>query len=177
MGGDLETAALSRLFLLGLVEDPAERRAVIDGIIAEIERELAGLEEFAVALDAQAATIPDVYRDVFRFQRATLDYGVVAHRASLDWFATTRRGGASALTSPPGQAAAGGRSREAEYRWEGEHEDRRPAEVDRQVSGLPALDAGERHAPAHEADLQPRGPCEVREEDDVQARARRSCSR
>ena len=84
--GDLETAALSRLFLLGLVADPAERRAVIDGIIAEIERELAGLEEFAVALDAQAATIPDVYRDVFRYQRATLDYGVVAHRASLDWF-------------------------------------------------------------------------------------------
>ena len=86
VGGDLETAALSRLFLLGLVEDPAERRAVIDGVIAEIERELAGLEEFAVALDAQAAAIPDVYRDVFRFQRATLDYGVVAHRASLDWF-------------------------------------------------------------------------------------------
>jgi hypothetical protein len=86
VGGDLETAALSRLFLLGLVEDEAERRVVIDGIIAGIEQELAGLEGFALALDAQAAAIPDVYRDVFRYQRATLDYGVVAHRASLEWF-------------------------------------------------------------------------------------------
>lgn len=86
VGGDLEVAALSRLFLLGLIEDEADRRAVLDGIVAEIERELAGLDEFAAALDAQAATIPDAYRDVFRYQRATLDYGLMAHRAGLTWF-------------------------------------------------------------------------------------------
>jgi DNA-binding PadR family transcriptional regulator len=85
-GGDLEVAALSRLFLLGLVEDEADRRGVIAGIIAELERELAGLEEFAVVLDAQAATIPEEYRLVFRYQRATLDYGVTAHRTALGWF-------------------------------------------------------------------------------------------
>lgn len=86
VGGDLEVAALSRLFLLGLVEDPAERRAIVDGIIGELEQELAGLEGFAVVLDEQAATVPDEYRDVFRYQRATLDYGVMAHRAALGWF-------------------------------------------------------------------------------------------
>lgn len=85
-GGDLEVAALSRLFLLGLVEDDADRRAVLEGIIADVERELAGLEEFAAVLDAQAAMIPEEYRDVFRFQRATLDYGVMSHRAALAWF-------------------------------------------------------------------------------------------
>lgn len=85
-GGDIEVAALSRLFLLGLVEDEGERRAVLDGIIAEVERELAGLEEFAATLDAQAASVPEEYRDVFRYQRATLDYGVMAHRTALAWF-------------------------------------------------------------------------------------------
>ncbi|MGW4928490.1 PadR family transcriptional regulator [Agromyces sp. NPDC004153] len=85
-GGDLEVAALSRLFLLGLVENADERRAIIDGITAEIEGELAGLEGYAVALDAQAASVPAEYREVFRYQRATLDYGVTAHRAALTWF-------------------------------------------------------------------------------------------
>ena len=85
-GGDLEVAALSRLFLLGLVEDEGERRAVLDGIITEVERELAGLEAFAAVLDEQAATIPEAYRDVYRYQRATLDYGVTAHRTALAWF-------------------------------------------------------------------------------------------
>lgn len=85
-GGNIEVAALSRLFLLGLVEDGETRRAVLDNIISELERELAGLEEFATVLDAQAATIPDEYRDVFRYQRATLDYGLMAHRAALAWF-------------------------------------------------------------------------------------------
>ena len=85
-GGDLEVAALSRLFLLGLVEDEVDRRSVLDGIIGEVERELAGLEEFATVLDAQAATVPAEYRQVFRYQRATLDYGVMAHRTALAWF-------------------------------------------------------------------------------------------
>jgi DNA-binding PadR family transcriptional regulator len=85
-GGDLEVAALSRLFLLGLVEDPAERSAILERIVAEIERELAGLEDFADSLDAQAGDIPDEYRAVFRYQRATLDYGLMSHRAGLAWF-------------------------------------------------------------------------------------------
>lgn len=85
-GGDLEVAALSRLFLLGLVEDAEERRDILDHITDEVERELARLEEFAAALDAQAGDIPDAYRGVFRYQRATLDYGLMSHRAALTWF-------------------------------------------------------------------------------------------
>lgn len=85
-GGDLEVAALSRLFLLGLVEDAGERRDILDHIIAEVERELAQLEAFAERLDAQATSVPEGYRAVFRYQRATLDYGLMAHRAGLAWF-------------------------------------------------------------------------------------------
>ncbi|GAA1055339.1 hypothetical protein GCM10017608_24600 [Agromyces luteolus] len=85
-GGDLEVAALSRLFLLGLVDDADERRDILDHIVAEVARELARLEEFAVALDEQADAVPEEYRDVFRYQRATLDYGLMAHRAGLAWF-------------------------------------------------------------------------------------------
>lgn len=85
-GGDLEVAALSRLFLLGLVEDPAERRDILDHIVAEVERELGRLEEFAAALDEQAGAVPEEYRAVFQYQRATLDYGLMAHRAGLAWF-------------------------------------------------------------------------------------------
>ncbi|MGR0219820.1 helix-turn-helix transcriptional regulator [Agromyces sp. ZXT2-6] len=85
-GGDLEVAALSRLFLLGLVEDPAERRDILDRIVGEVERELASLDEFAGVLDAQADDVPEQYRAVFRYQRATLDYGLMAHRAALAWF-------------------------------------------------------------------------------------------
>lgn len=84
--GDLEVAALSRTFLLGLVGDPGERRAVREGIVAAIERELAGLEGFAAELDAAAAGIPDEHRTVFRYQRATLDYGIVQHRTAAAWF-------------------------------------------------------------------------------------------
>ncbi|HEU4465386.1 MAG TPA: hypothetical protein VFR98_02575, partial [Agromyces sp.] len=85
-GGDLEVAALSRLFLLGLVEDAGERRDILDHIIEEVERELAQLEAFAERLDAQATSVPEGYRAVFRYQRATLDYGLMAHRAGLAWF-------------------------------------------------------------------------------------------
>lgn len=84
--GDLELAALSRTFLLGLIPDAGERRAILDGIVAAIDAELAGLEAVAAQLDATAAEIPDEFRTVFHYQRATLDYGVTAHRAALEWF-------------------------------------------------------------------------------------------
>ncbi|MGV3713592.1 PadR family transcriptional regulator [Pseudolysinimonas sp.] len=84
--GDLELAALSRTFLLGLVEDAAERRRILDGIVAAIEAELAGLEAVAVELDAAEAGIPEQHRTVFRYQRATLDYGITAHRGARDWY-------------------------------------------------------------------------------------------
>ncbi len=84
--GDLEVAALSRLFHLGLIKEPTERRAILDGIIAAIEGQLADLERLEEALATQKPAVPPEIRDVVRYQVATLDYGVTAHRAGLAWF-------------------------------------------------------------------------------------------
>ena len=83
-GGDLEVAALSKLYLLGLVEDGEERAAVLDDLVSAMERETASLEAFAEQVDA--TEVPDEYARVFRYRRATLEYGLMVHRASLGWF-------------------------------------------------------------------------------------------
>ncbi|GAA0924477.1 PadR family transcriptional regulator [Nonomuraea longicatena] len=82
-GPDLETAALSRLYFLGLLE-PAERVPVLRRITARIEADLDRLS----ALDRHLDTleISEENRDVAAHQRATLDYGIASHRFTLDWF-------------------------------------------------------------------------------------------
>ncbi|WP_448808620.1 PadR family transcriptional regulator [Agromyces bauzanensis] len=83
-GGDLEVAALSKLFFLGLVDD-ATRVDVLDDVVAAIGRERDELEGFAAQLDT--VDVPVERHSVVRYQRATLDYGLMAHRAGLEWFA------------------------------------------------------------------------------------------
>ncbi len=87
-GSELEKVALSKLFCLGLLPDAASRRAVLDDIVARAERDTAGLEEF----DEQLAQmqVPAEFAEVFRYQRATLAYGVGSHRFGRDFFAALR---------------------------------------------------------------------------------------
>ncbi|MDP9847908.1 PadR family transcriptional regulator [Streptosporangium lutulentum] len=82
-GPDMETAALSRLYFLGLLE-PVERVPVLRRITARIETDLATLS----ALDKHLHTldIPEEHRDLATHQRATLGYGIASHRFALDWF-------------------------------------------------------------------------------------------
>ncbi|GAA2088452.1 hypothetical protein GCM10009780_30490 [Actinomadura alba] len=82
-GPDLETAALSRLYFLGLLE-PVERVPVLRRIMARIETDLAGLSALDKHLDT--LNIPEEHRDLATHQRATLDYGIASHRFALDWF-------------------------------------------------------------------------------------------
>jgi DNA-binding PadR family transcriptional regulator len=84
VGGDLETTALSKTFFLGLLEDEASQREVIDGIRARIDADLGALQAVERALDA--TDVPSEYADVFRFQRATLEYGLRSHEHARDWF-------------------------------------------------------------------------------------------
>lgn len=84
---DLETQALARLFFLGLVP-VAERAPIIDGILARAEADAAQLGELATHLGGMA--VPEPFADVFRYQRATLDYGVRSHRAGLELFRELR---------------------------------------------------------------------------------------
>ncbi|GAA1522859.1 DNA-binding PadR family transcriptional regulator [Agromyces terreus] len=83
-GGDLEVAALSKLYHLGLVDDDDVRQAVLDDLVAAITHERNALEGIADQIDS--LEVPPEYDRLFRYRRATLDYGIVSHRAGLDWF-------------------------------------------------------------------------------------------
>jgi DNA-binding PadR family transcriptional regulator len=82
-GPDLETAALSRLYFLGLLE-PAERVPVLRRITARIETDLAALSALDKHLDT--LEVHEKHRDLVTHQRAALDYGIASHRFMLDWF-------------------------------------------------------------------------------------------
>lgn len=83
LAGDVETAALSRLYFLGLVE-PEERPAVRARILERIREDLERLERLEGSVAAMP--VPDGLEDVARYQRATLGYGLASHRAALGWF-------------------------------------------------------------------------------------------
>jgi DNA-binding PadR family transcriptional regulator len=83
-GGNLETVALSKLYLLGLL--PAEaRNGVVRDLTARIERDEQQLAQLARMLDTME--LPQEYREIFRYQRLTLDYGLMSHRAAREFFA------------------------------------------------------------------------------------------
>ena len=82
-GGDAETVILARVFCLGLVDDTADRAAIIATLRRRIETDLATLRATATNLDAQEC--PAQFTEVFGFQRATLDYGLRSHELALDW--------------------------------------------------------------------------------------------
>lgn len=83
-GSDLEVAALSRLFFLGLLERQ-QRTAVLQRIQERAAAELAALTALESRLDEMR--VPEEFRDVFTYQRATLDYGLASTRHAVDWFA------------------------------------------------------------------------------------------
>src|SRR5690606_22249055 len=81
--GNLETAALSRLYFLGLL-DPADRQGVLHHIHAAIEGELGQLTELREQI--RHVDVPDELRDVAVFQRATLEFGIASSQHARDWF-------------------------------------------------------------------------------------------
>ena len=80
-GSDAETAILSRLFFLGMLERPDERRAVLDLMLERVEADGRQL----TALDAHLDTleVPAHAAGIFRYHRATLGYGLAAHGQAL----------------------------------------------------------------------------------------------
>lgn len=83
-GSDLETAALSKLFFLGLLPE-SDRRHVLAGIVDRAQAELAFLEQYQVQL--QQMPVPPQFADVFTYQKHTLAYGVGSTRFGLEFFA------------------------------------------------------------------------------------------
>ena len=82
-GSNAETAMLAKVYLLGLLDDGDERRRAVAVLKASVNEELSALR--AVAADLDATEIPEEYAGVFRYQRATLDYGLRSHELALAW--------------------------------------------------------------------------------------------
>lgn len=81
-GSDAETAILSRLFFLGHL--PAEERAgVLAGFRERMDAERARFEALGAHLDA--LSVSEEHREIFAYQRATLDYGLAAAEQARDW--------------------------------------------------------------------------------------------
>ncbi len=82
-GSHAETAMLSKVFLLGLLDDGDERRRALAALEVSVSAALAELRNVAEGLDAQE--IPAEYAELFRYQRATLDYGIRSHELAQNW--------------------------------------------------------------------------------------------
>lgn len=87
-GSDVETVALSKLFLLGLVESAAERRAILDGVVERIREDADELDALAAELDR--LDLPPEAQRALDYQRSALAYGIGAHRFALAHFAAIR---------------------------------------------------------------------------------------
>jgi len=82
-GANAETSMLAKVFLLGLLPSGADRDKALAVLRASAAAALAELREVAQRLDA--TPIPQEYADIFRYQRATLDYGLRSHELALAW--------------------------------------------------------------------------------------------
>jgi len=84
-GTDAETIVLAKVFLLGRLEAPEDRSAVVRGIRAHIDSSTGILRALADDVDARSAGLDDDARRIFTFQRATLDYGLRSHALLRQW--------------------------------------------------------------------------------------------
>lgn len=82
-GSNAETALLAKVYLLGLLPADQDRRGVLATLRASVAAAMAELESLADVLDAQE--IPGEFATIFRYQRATLDYGLRSHELALRW--------------------------------------------------------------------------------------------
>ncbi|WP_164743596.1 PadR family transcriptional regulator [Microbacterium sulfonylureivorans] len=82
-GANAETAMLAKVFLLGLLPAGADRDEALEVLQQSVAAALAGLRDVARGLDA--TPVPSAYADAFRYQRATLDYGLRSHELALAW--------------------------------------------------------------------------------------------
>jgi len=87
--GDVETVALSKVYFLGMLADTESRATVLAGIVDRIRADQRQLESLAGHLDA--VNSPEEYAEIYRFQRITLDYGLLSHRTAREFFESLGR--------------------------------------------------------------------------------------
>lgn len=84
-GADSETTMLAKVYLLGRLDDPADRRDVLTALRTRARLDLEALTATARDVDAAARDLPPEHRALFAPQRATLDYGLRAHALAVAW--------------------------------------------------------------------------------------------
>ena len=80
----LETVALSKLHLLGALPDAADRVAALQSIVDRAKADEAAL--LAIAPAVAQAEVPEEFRDIARYQRLTLEYGLRSHALGREFF-------------------------------------------------------------------------------------------
>lgn len=83
-GSDFETAALAKLFFLGMLETQESRREVLDNILSALNQQNEELNQLSRKLEQITPTAEE--HDIFTYQRAVLDYGIGAQHFALDYF-------------------------------------------------------------------------------------------
>lgn len=80
----LEVTALSKVFFLGLIEDVETRQEILREILRKIDLVQGQLSQMDQQLNQYE--VPNAYRDIFKFQMKTLNYGIQAHAFGRKWF-------------------------------------------------------------------------------------------
>jgi DNA-binding PadR family transcriptional regulator len=80
----LEVTALSKVFFLGLMESMEQKRQIVREILNKVDLVQKELSEMRQEISGYE--IPDPYREIFKYQMKTLDYGLHAHDFARQWF-------------------------------------------------------------------------------------------
>jgi PadR family transcriptional regulator, regulatory protein AphA len=80
----LEVTALSRVYFLGLIEGVEQKKQILQEILAKIQMVENDLHN--MNLEISQYIVPDSFKDIFRYQVKTLDYGLHAHFMAREWF-------------------------------------------------------------------------------------------
>lgn len=79
-----EVIALTKLYFLGLVNNNEDKRMILQKIIATAKQ--AEEELFELDKQLQQVEVPEAYKDIFKYQMKSLNYGIRAHQFSIAWF-------------------------------------------------------------------------------------------
>ncbi len=82
----LEVSVLSRLFFLGLIETPTKRKTILDTIITAINNAYEELGQYHDRVSGMIESIDEESKTIAAYQVNTLEYGIISHRAALDFF-------------------------------------------------------------------------------------------
>lgn len=87
-GRDLRVEALSRLYFLGSTPAPATRKRVLDNIAERAAADEARLIALAEMIDGivDRGEVPEQYRELARYQRFTVEYGVQSTAFGREFF-------------------------------------------------------------------------------------------